>query len=400
MHEEKQLRVSLLTGGDDPSYALPLLSALISAKILVDFIGSDRMEKAAIVRNEHVNYLNLRGNQNHYAPMKEKIVRVLRYYLRLIKYASKTESQIFHILWLNKFTYFDRTILNLYYKILGKKLIFTAHNINMGERDRNDTVLNRLTLKFMYKIVDHIFVHTEKMKQQLIEDFDMEKEKIALIPFGINNYVPSSQLASTEAKDRLHLGAELKVMLFFGQIAPYKGLDYLIAALKELTTFYSDIRLIIAGGIKQGWKQYWRNIENVIDSHGLDKYVIKRIGFVPDEEVEIYFKAADVLILPYRDISQTGVLFLGYNFGLPAIATDVGSLREDIIQGKTGFICEAENPRDLAEKIGMYFSSHIYTAREESRRRIRKWATQKYSWEVVAGITHRVYEGLLRNSGD
>ena len=66
--------------------------------------------------------------------------------------------------------------------------------------------------------------------------------------------------------------------------------------------------------------------------------------FIPDEETEIYFKAADVLVLPYRHIYQSGVLFLGYSFGLPVLAADVGSLKDEIVEGKTGFVFRPEDP--------------------------------------------------------
>ena len=68
--------------------------------------------------------------------------------------------------------------------------------------------------------------------------------------------------------------------------------------------------------------------------------VLQRIGFIPDEETELYFKAADVLVLPYTRVYQSGVIVLGYTFGLPVIAADVGSLREEIVEGKTGFLCK------------------------------------------------------------
>src|SRR5207244_6644981 len=93
---------------------------------------------------------------------------------------------------------------------------------------------------------------------------------------------------------------------------------------------------------------------------GLQDRIITRIQFIPDNEVELYFKAADVLILPYTDISQSGVPFLAYSFGLPVIATDVGALRDDIIEGKTGLVCAPRNPKVLAHAIRAYFSSELY----------------------------------------
>jgi glycosyltransferase involved in cell wall biosynthesis len=389
------MKVSLLTGGNDPPYVLPLLSALTSRGITVDFIGNDEMQNAEAVRNKNVNYLNLRGDQRLNAPMKEKIFRVIRYYFKLIKYAALTDSKLFHIIWLNKFIHFDRTFLNLYYKISGKKLVFTAHNINAEERDEKDSLINRLTLKFMYKNVDHIFVHTNKMRLQLIEGFNVSKNKVTVIPFGINNTTPKSELTSVQAKEKLHLRSSQKIILFFGQIAAYKGLGYLISALVKLKTKGNDYRLIIAGKIKKGYQAYWENIDRIIEEHDLESSIMRKIEFIPDEEIEIYFKASDVLILPYKNIFQSGVLFLAYNFGLPVIATDVGSLRENIVEGKTGFICKPEDPDDLAEKIDLYFNSDLYRNLEANRNELIKYANDKYSWEKIGEQTYAVYKSLL-----
>jgi glycosyltransferase involved in cell wall biosynthesis len=116
---------------------------------------------------------------------------------------------------------------------------------------------------------------------------------------------------------------------------------------------------------------------------------------VPDADTEIYFKAADVLVLPYTHIFQSGVLFLSYNFGLPVIASDVGSLKEDIIEGKTGFVCKPRDPVDLSKCIETYFSSELYRELEMRRQDIKDFAAQKYSWTTVGEITESVYKKLL-----
>ena len=387
------MKVSLLTGGGEKHYQLGLLSGLISNEIEVDFIGNDDMRHVEMY--EDVNYYNLRGDQNPHSPLKEKIWRVLKYYFKLIKYAAKTDSNLFHIQWLNKFIYFDRTILNVYYKLLGKKLVFTVHNVNAAERDENDSPLNRLTLRFIYKIVDHIIVHTEKMKLQLMENYDIAGNKITVIPHGINNAVFKSELTCKQAKRKLDLNDSQKVLLYFGQIAPYKGLEYLILALVKEKAKNNNYRLIIAGRIRKGDCQYWKNIEGIMEEHDLKNYIIGKIQFIPDEEVEIYFKAADVLILPYKNIFQSGVLFLSYSFGLPVVATDVGSLREDVIEGKTGYICEVENLEDLTGKIDLYFNSDLFKNLERNRQKIIDWANEKYSWRKVGEITYGVYKALI-----
>jgi D-inositol-3-phosphate glycosyltransferase len=111
--------------------------------------------------------------------------------------------------------------------------------------------------------------------------------------------------------------------------------------------------------------------------------------------VELYFKAADVLILPYTDIFQSGLPFLAYSFGLPVIASDVGSLREDVLEGRTGFICAPRDPVDLSAKIQTYFSSELYLGLDARRQEIREFANERYSWTKVAETTTAVYRTLL-----
>jgi glycosyltransferase involved in cell wall biosynthesis len=126
--------------------------------------------------------------------------------------------------------------------------------------------------------------------------------------------------------------------------------------------------------------------------------VIERIAYIPDEETELYFKAADVLVLPYTHIFQSGVLFLGYNFGLPVIASDVGSLRDDVIEGKTGYIFKPRDPESLATAIRTCFKSDLYILREERRVQIMDYARQRYSWAIVGETTRRVYARLAADA--
>jgi glycosyltransferase involved in cell wall biosynthesis len=112
----------------------------------------------------------------------------------------------------------------LYYKLLAKRVVFLAHNVNAGKRDSNDSWLNRLSLKIQYNLSDYIFVHTNWMKSELAADFRIPEDKVSVIPFGINNTVLNSILSSAEAKRQLGVSSSDKTMLFFGNIAPYSEL--------------------------------------------------------------------------------------------------------------------------------------------------------------------------------
>jgi glycosyltransferase involved in cell wall biosynthesis len=390
------MRIAILAaGGGDVYYEMGLLSGLVSIGIKVDYIGSNVMKDKEILTNEQVSFYNLRGSQDPSASIGKKITRILKYYFRLFKFAFKTDSAIIHIQWFPKFVYFDRVLLNLYYKVLRKKLVFTAHNVNAGVRDGNDNIINRLTLRFMYKIVDHIIVHTKRMKQQLIDEFNIRDSKVTVVPYGINNMVFNSHLTATEAKKNFGLRDNDRVILFFGIIKTYKGLEDLLLALANLKKKADSIKLIIAGKIDRNYNIYWEELSRIIEENNLKDNIIERIEFIPDTEVEIYFKAADVLILPYKYIYQSGILFLSLTFGLPIIATDVGSLKEIIVEGKTGFVCSPQDPVDLAEKIAKYFQSDLYKNLDVNREEIIKYANEKYSWVKIAEKTFSIYKSLL-----
>src|SRR5438874_2109278 len=393
INHQSAIRTALLTGGGDKPYALGMTAALSSVGIRVDFIGSDDLNVPEVVGNPRVNFLNLRGDQREDST-KAKVLRVLKYYARLIGYAAKAKPKLFHILWNNKFQLFDCTLLMLYYKLLSKRVVFTAHNVNAGKRDRNDSWLNRISLKVQYSLCDHVFVHTDGMKSEMTSEFRIPESKVSVIPFGINNTVPSTSLSSAEAKRQLGISNDDKVLLFFGNIAPYKGLEYLIAAFSELLTKDRTYRLVIVGNPK-GPKDYWNQIHKTILRSGVEDRVIMKIEYVPDEATELYFKAADVSILPYAHVFQSGVLFLGYSFGLPAIAADVGNLQEEVIEGETGFVFKPQDSSDLASKIEKYFNNELFRNLEIRRARIKEYANERYSWSKVAAITTAVYSRLL-----
>jgi D-inositol-3-phosphate glycosyltransferase len=395
--ENRKFHVALLTGGGDKPYALGIAEALTSVGISVDFIGSDDLKVPELLGNSRIQFRNLRGDQRPGVSPIAKALRVLKYYARLIIYAATARPKLFHILWNNKFQLFDCTLLMLYYKLLGKRVVFTAHNVNAGKRDENDSWLNRMSLNVQYRLSDHIFVHTDGMKSEMAFEFRIPDSKISVIPFGINNTVPNTLLSHPQAKGQLGISKDDKVLLFFGNIAPYKGLEYLVAAFNELLKQDSNYRLLIVGSPK-GPATYWNQIRHGIETSGIADRVIEKIEYVPDEETELYFKAADVLILPYTHVFQSGVLFLGYSFGLPAIAAGVGSLKEEIIEGDTGFVFRPKDSADLAAKINKYFQSELFLNLETRRSEIKVYANERNSWNKVAAITTSVYSRLQANT--
>jgi D-inositol-3-phosphate glycosyltransferase len=389
-----EIKAALLTGGKDRPYAFGLAMALVAQNVHLEVIGSDEVDSPELHCTRNLAFLNLHGTMRP-ASVGTKIRRVGRFYIRLARYAATSAPRVLHILWNNNFEWFDRTLLMVYYRILGKKIAITAHNVNAGQRDLQDSVLNRATLRIEYRLAHHIFVHTRKMRDRLCADFGVGREKVTVIRHPVNNAFPDTGLTPARAKQRLGIKTGEKTMLCFGRLRPYKGIEYLLSAFDQLSAEGENYRLIIAGEAKKGSEKYYEDLQAAIDRHPYRDRIIDRIEFIPDQDAELYLKAADVMVLPYKDIFQSGVLFLAYSFGLPVVATDVGSFREEIIEGKTGFLCQPCDSADLARALKTYFESDLFRGLDSYRGEIREYAYAEHSWDAVAALTRKAYGEIL-----
>jgi D-inositol-3-phosphate glycosyltransferase len=390
------IEIGLLTGCQDRPYAFGLAMALASKGVRVDVIGSDDIDSAELHTTANLRFLNFRGNQHENVSYAKKLWKLADYYARLIRYGAGSTPKILHILWNNKIEFFDRTILMMYYKLSGKKVTLTAHNVNQARRDAKDSLLNRITLRIQYALCDRIFVHTQKMKVELCEDFGVAEEAVVVIRHPINDAFPDTDLTPAAAKQRMGLRSDEKAILFFGRIRPYKGIEHLLAAFKLLpVNARANYRLIVAGEPKKGSEEYLGEIQQTIETGFEEGQVIVRIQFIPDEEMELYLKAADVLVLPYKEIFQSGVLFLAYSFGLPVVATDVGSFREEIVEGRTGFLSPSGEPAELARTLETYFASDLYKNLAVNRQELKDYAAANHSWSAVAELTRSAYAKML-----
>jgi glycosyltransferase involved in cell wall biosynthesis len=135
-------------------------------------------------------------------------------------------------------------------------------------------------------------------------------------------------------------------------------------------------------------------IQQTIDRGFMGERIIQEFQCIPDQDIELYFKAADVLVLPYNEIFQSGVLFLGFNFGLPAVAADVGSFKEEVIEGKTGLLYPPGDPTGLGDAIQKYFESDLFKELSKRRQEIRDYTSAQHSWDVVGEMTRNVYAKL------
>lgn len=388
------LEVALLTGGHDISYVYGLTTTLAGRGIRAHVLGGDRVDHTAFHTSEQIRFVNL-GEIRPNAGPAAKLLQLAMYYVRLLAYVTFRSPKIVHILWNSKLEYFDRTLLTGYLKLIGKKVALTAHNVNRAKRDSCDSTLNRLTLKCQYRLTDRLFVHTDKMKTELVEEFGVSAERVSVIPFGLNILVPDTDLTAAQAKQRLGIAADEHAILFYGRIVAYKGLDCLVEAFNQLASRDAKARLIIAGEPMKGSEDYIESVRQAIAANQGSERILSRLEFVPEAETELYFKAADVLVLPYKNIFESGVLFLAYRFGLPVIASDVGSFGEQLARGKAGVVFEAGNAAALANSLEAFFKSDLYQDAATHRGRIQEYSGRRHSWQTVGQITEDAYSRLV-----
>jgi D-inositol-3-phosphate glycosyltransferase len=391
------MKISILNAGQENDYLYGFVSGLSEIQSLeIEVIDSDN---SVGLFNElsQVKFFNLRGDNLSPQSLFVKVWRISRYYVRLFQYTASTPSEIFHIQWENSISLFDRTVLILYYKLFGKKLVHTAHNIYKEARDGRATFLRSISLKVMYHLMDCIIVHTQKMKEELCSSFHVSPEKVVVIPHGINSRIPRHGFSQNEARGKLGIESTAHVILFFGQIDEYKGVEKLIHAASMLVRENPAVMLMIVGKPKRHLN-YAAALKSQAAKTIPERNILFRFQFIPVDEVETYFAAADCLVLPYKRIYQSGVIFLAYRFGLPIIATDIGSFNEDVIDGVTGFICKPDDAEDMAEKLRLFFNSNLFRQHEQTRKRIAEFAEQKYSWSNIGRQTYEVYTRVMNHS--
>jgi len=391
---EPVTHVAIIHGGGEPHYLYGLVAGLASlSTVRLDVIDAD-ITADWFSHLPNVRFYNLRGRVDSRSVVV-RALRDIRYHLRLCLYILASRATVIHIQWETRPYLFERYVLLGLYKLLGKKVILTAHNVDRYARDQRVGALYRRSLHYLYSHVDAIIVHTPAMKEEISQRFSIPERKVRVIRHGINTRVPKRGISQRVARSLLKIDHGCKVILFFGNIARYKNVQLLLEAFQMLVQTDESYRLIIAGRPKDG-RAYVDELKAYVARHSLEQHCMLRFEFIPDDEVETYFMAADCLVLPYRAIFQSGVIFLSYRFGLPIIATDIGSFREDIIEGETGFLSRPDSADDLARTIGKYFTSDLFRNLENTRQRISTYAGERYAWFPIAQETFDVYRRVLQ----
>jgi D-inositol-3-phosphate glycosyltransferase len=387
------MKITIFNGAGQVDYMYGLVSGLVKRQDdSIDVLDID-ITKDLFTPFNNVKYYQVFRKIPYNSPFIAKAKNIIRFYTLQLWYIVSHKPRVVHFQWLDRFIMIDRIILPGLARFRGHKVVLTVHNINAGKRDNRDHWFNRLSLRILYKIANRLIVHTSQSKDELLKEFPINESKVCVIRHGMNNRVSRKGLTTAQSRTTLNIGPSEKVVLFFGNIDYYKGLDLLIESLNFLPKeFGNDFRLLIAGNSKIA--EYTNSIIEIIEKSDLKSKISSRISHIPDDEVEQYFMAADCIILPYRRIYQSGVIFMAYTFGLPIIVSDIGNFRNDMIAGKTGFLLPVNSPEEMSKAIITYFNSGLYQNLPETREIIIKWAKENYSWDAIGIETRKLYESL------
>ena len=236
------------------------------------------------------------------------------------------------------------TILRIIKKNKHTRIICIADNVVPHEKRFGDKAFTR----YFIKPVDAFITMSEKVLADLRL---FTNKKALLVPHPLyDNF--GEKISKAAARKQLAIGNEQKIILFFGFIRKYKGLDILLDAMKLINTKHQthNPKLLIAGEFYEDRKIY----DDQIHKLGISDDLILHTHFIPDSEVKNYLCAADVVIQPYRNATQSGVTPLAYHFEVPMIVTNVGGLPAMVPDNKAGLVAEP-NAVSLAKKIQEYF---------------------------------------------
>lgn len=263
-------------------------------------------------------------------------------------------------------------------RFMGRQnVVFVCHNVFPHERFPMDKVLTRLALKGG----SHFIVHAAKEAKELTKI--QPHPDYVITPHPTYNAFRFEGMSREQAREKQSIGQEEHILLFFGYVREYKGLKYLLRAMPQICREDEKMRLWVVGEFGSDKEDYLQLIREL----AIENRVQVRDSYTPDREVEKYFAAADLVVLPYTSATQSGIVQIAYGFTRPVVVTDVGGLPDVVEDGETGYIVEPENPQAIADAVVRFFREGQAQRMQEN---IGKEA-YRFSWERMA----EVLEGFM-----
>lgn len=308
--------------------------------------------------------------------------------VKLLIFLKIKKPEIVHIQWM-EIPRVDIQLVKILKK-MGFKVVFTAHNILPHENGHKYSKI----YKKIYSSVNKIIVHSQSDKITLSSCFEIDEKNIRVVPHGnFDIYILNKDLSKKEAREKLGLPKEdVKIVLFFGLIRPYKGLEILLDAWWQITRkdVNFNAHLVIAG-------KKLMSIDNImakLNEEGTLSKVTFHNCFIPFDEVQYYFRASDLVVLPYIKTYNSGVIQIAYSFGLPVVASRTGGLPEVVEDDASGFLVEPANSKELATIIVKALTDEKKLF--EMGKYAKYLSDSKYSWKQIANQTTKLYRDIFQ----
>jgi len=275
-------------------------------------------------------------------------------------------------------------LLLLLCRLLQVRVVLTVHNILPHEVRRGEGFLYFL----YYRLADALILHSERNRARLLGLLpDLNAGRVYHVPHGNYAEFRDLELDQEEARARLDLPREGEMVLFYGAIRPYKGLDLFLKLVKPVRAACPDAFFAVAGNVLRGGRA---DYEKQIADLGIGEEELKvRFEYLSTEESIAYVCAADLVVLPYREIYQSGVLLFAYSFGRPVLATRVGSFPETIEEGRSGWLVDVGDVGGMEQALIRILQEPETLA--AAGRHARRLADTQHGWEGIARQTVQVY---------
>ena len=252
-----------------------------------------------------------------------------------------------------------------------------------------DNIFPHEKTPFSHFFISYLF---RKLHGHLVQSSQTEEELQTIVssPVYEKRFHPlyntfPDKIEKNTARKILGLKTE-NIILYFGIIRKYKGFDILLKAISELKDKRTDFHLLAAGECYGSDEKYTKLISDL----GISDYITWHNRYIPDEDVAMYFSAADVVALPYRSASQSGITQIAYYYNIPVIVTNVGGLPEIVDEGKSGIIINPENSSELAAVLDKQLGQNTL---QEMGTYINTFK-QKFSWDYFVEGIESVYDRI------
>ena len=266
-------------------------------------------------------------------------------------------------------------------KLFGIKIVWTVHNIVNHERKFSS--LELFFSKILTKLCNKLIVHCPSAKEEVIKVYGVSDSSIAVIPHGNYIQIYKNEISKAQARKQLQLSPEFITFLHFGQIRPYKGVLELIEAFKKLN--YPQAKLLIAG------RPLNNEVANAVMRRCIGvKHIRTIFKFIPDDEIQIYMNAADIIVLPYRDILTSGAVILAMSFGKPVIAPAIGCI-PDVLDSEGSILYDPSEKESLLKAMKQALDADLKKMGEHN------FGLAKHlRWDKIAKRTYEVYQECLK----